>query len=61
VERFHQTMEREWAKGVRYKNSIARNRALPHWLDYYNTRRPHSALGGKPPFARAHSLSGQDN
>jgi transposase InsO family protein len=32
VERFHQTMEREWAKGVRYRNSTARNRALPHWL-----------------------------
>lgn len=61
VERFHQTMEREWAKGVRYKNSTARNRALPHWLGYYNTRRPHSALGGKPPITRAHNLSGQDN
>ena len=32
VERFHQTMEREWAKGLRYRNSTARNRALPHWL-----------------------------
>ena len=31
VERFHQTMEREWAKGLRYRNSTARNRALPHW------------------------------
>jgi len=61
VERFHQTMEREWAKGVRYKNSTARNRALPHWLDYYNTRRPHSALGGKPPTTRAHNLPRQDN
>jgi transposase InsO family protein len=35
VERFHQTMEREWAKGMRYKNSTARNRALPHWIAYY--------------------------
>lgn len=61
VERFHQTMEREWAKGVRYKNSTARNRALPHWLDYYNTRRPHSALKGNPPASRAHNLPGQDN
>jgi len=30
VERFHQTMEREWAKGVRYRNHTARNDALPH-------------------------------
>jgi transposase InsO family protein len=61
VERFHQTMEREWAKGLRYRNSTARNRALPHWLEHYNQRRPHSALGGQPPISRAHNLSGQDN
>jgi transposase InsO family protein len=61
VERFHQTMQREWAKGLRYRNSTARNRALPHWLAHYNTRRPHSALGGHPPINRAHNLSGQDS
>ena len=61
VERFHQTMEREWAKGLRYRNSTARNRALPHWLHYYNERRPHSSLGGRPPISRAHNLPGQDN
>jgi transposase InsO family protein len=60
VERFHQTMEREWAKGLRYRNSTARNRALPHWLRHYNERRPHSALGGRPPISRAHNLPGQD-
>lgn len=56
VERFHQTMQREWAKGVRYRNSSARNRALPHWLRHYNERRPHSSLGGQPPISRAHNL-----
>jgi transposase InsO family protein len=61
VERFHQTMEREWAKGLRYRNSTARNHALPHWLRYYNERRPHSSLGGQPPITRAHNLSRQDN
>jgi transposase InsO family protein len=61
VERFHQTMQREWAKGVRYKTSSARNQALPHWLEHYNTRRSHSSLGGRPPISRAHNLSGQDN
>ncbi len=59
VERFHQTMEREWAKRLRYRNSTARNQALPHWLRYYNERRPHSSLGGQPPISRAHNLSGQ--
>ena len=61
VERFHRTMEREWAKGLRYKNSTARNRALPHWLAHYNERRPHSALGGQPPISRAHNLPGQNS
>ena len=60
VERFHQTMEREWAKGLRYRNHHARNHALPHWLAHYNERRPHSSLGGQPPTSRAHNLSGQD-
>jgi len=61
VERFHQTMEREWAKGLRYRDSIARNQALPHWLEHYNQRRPHSSLGGQPPISRAYNLSGQDS
>jgi transposase InsO family protein len=61
VERFHQTMEREWAKGLRYRNSSARNRALPHWLRHYNQRRPHSSLAGQPPISRAHNLPGQDS
>lgn len=61
VERFHQTMEREWAKGLRYRNSTARNDALPHWLDHYNQRRPHSSLGGRAPISRAHNLPRQDN
>ena len=56
VERFHQTMDREWARGQRYRNSSARNRALKHWLAYYNQRRPHSSLGGRPPITRAHNL-----
>ena len=61
VERFHQTMEREWAKGLRYRNHDARNQALPHWLAHYNERRPHSAIGGRPPISRAHNLPGQDS
>jgi transposase InsO family protein len=56
VERFHQTMNREWARGQLYRNSSARNRALRHWLRYYNQRRPHSSLGGQPPISRAHNL-----
>lgn len=54
-------MEREWAKGMRYRNSTARNRALPHWLAHYNQRGPHSALDGQPPISRAHNLPRQSN
>jgi transposase InsO family protein len=61
VERFHQTMAREWAYGLRYRSSRHRAAALPHWLAYYNQRRPHSSLGGLPPISRVHNLCGQDS
>ena len=58
VERFHQTMAREWAYGLSYRSHRQRNQALPHWLDHYNTRRPHSSLGDRPPISRVHNLRG---
>jgi transposase InsO family protein len=61
VERFHQTMSREWAYGVTYTDHHARHRALPYWLDHYNQRRPHSSLGGQPPISRVHNLRRQDS
>jgi transposase InsO family protein len=61
VERFHQTMAREWAYGVTYRSHHHRNKALPHWLDHYNTRRPHSGIGNQPPISRVHNLRRQDN
>jgi transposase InsO family protein len=59
VERFHQTMAREWAYGLRYRSHRHRALALPHWLDHYIERRPHSSLGGLPPISRVHNLRGQ--
>jgi transposase InsO family protein len=58
VERFHQTMGREWAYGLAYRTHRHRNAALPHWLDNYNRRRPHSAIGDRPPISRVHNLHG---
>ena len=58
VERFHQTMAREWAYGVVYRSHRQRNEALPHWLEHYNERRPHSSLGGRPPISRVHNVCG---
>ena len=60
VERFHQTMAREWAYGLVYSSHRERAAALPHWLRHYNTRRPHSSLGGQPPTSRVHNVRGQD-
>jgi transposase InsO family protein len=53
VERYQQTLAREWAYGQRYRSSIARAAALPHWLIHYNTTRPHSGIGNRPPISRA--------
>ena len=61
VERFHQTMAREWAYGMAYRSHRHRNRALPHWLGHYNETRPHSSLGGRPPISRVHNVRGQDS
>jgi transposase InsO family protein len=58
VERFHQTMAREWAYGLAYRSHRQRNQALPHWLDHYNRRRPHSSLGDRPPISRVHNVCG---
>jgi transposase InsO family protein len=60
VERFHQTMAREWGYGLAYSSSEQRRRALPHWLRYYNEQRPHSSIGDRPPISRVYDVSGQD-
>jgi transposase InsO family protein len=58
VERFHQTMAREWAYGLSYRSHHDRNHALPHWLNHYNHQRPHSAIDGHPPISRVHNVRG---
>ena len=60
VERYQQTLKREWALGQIYRSSDHRAQALSHWLRYYNERRPHSSLGGHPPISRVHNLPRQD-
>ena len=56
VERFHQTMGREWAHGRSYPSSAQRASLLQDWLEHYNHRRPHSAIGNRPPISRVHNL-----
>jgi transposase InsO family protein len=52
VERYQQTLAREWAYGQRYRDSHARAAALPIWLIHYNTTRNHSSLSNRPPNSR---------
>lgn len=52
AERFIQTCLREWAYARIWATSDERTAWLPAFLSYYNARRPHSALGYKPPASR---------
>jgi transposase InsO family protein len=51
AERFIGTLLREWAYGRSYATNAARLAALPAFVEFYNHRRPHTALGGLSPAA----------
>ena len=57
AERFIQTLLREWAYIRPYTSNEARLLTLPTFLDEYNFRRPHSALGHQPPTSRVNVVS----
>jgi transposase InsO family protein len=52
VDRFIQTLLREWAYARPYRTSNQRRRALAPWLRYYNAERPHTALAHQPPLSK---------
>ena len=52
VERLNRTLLTEWAHRRIYLTNADRTAALAPWLEHYNTRRRHSALGGLPPISR---------
>lgn len=52
AERFIQTSLREWIYATPFETSSRRTAAMPAWLCDYNTRRPHTALGGRPPISK---------
>jgi transposase InsO family protein len=60
AERFIRTMLREWAYAAVYGSSPERAAALSGWLERYNFRRRHGALGHRPPIARLRELNGNN-
>jgi transposase InsO family protein len=61
VERYQQTLQREWAYALEYASSEHRRASLPHWVRHYNERRTHSALGNRPPLDRVREVTGLDS
>ncbi len=58
AERFIQTLCREWAYSMPFRNFQERNRWLPRFLTIYNRLRNHSALGWRSPQHRLRELLG---
>ena len=52
VERFNRTLQTEWAYRQVFTSNHQRSAALAPWLEYYNHKRRHTALGGHPPISR---------
>jgi transposase InsO family protein len=59
IERFHRTMNNEWAFARHYPNELTRRSALPAWLHTYNHHRQHSAIGKITPITRLTNVPGQ--
>jgi transposase InsO family protein len=58
AERFIGTLIREWAYARPYQSNTERLAALPVFVDFYNQRRPHTALGGLSPSAVVNNVRG---
>ncbi len=52
VERFNRTLQTEWAYRQAFASNDERTAALQPWLEDYNLRRRHSAIGDLPPISR---------
>ena len=53
IERFHRSLRTEFLAGVRPFSSLrTAQQALDEWVTYYNTQRPHQALGMAAPAER---------
>lgn len=58
AERLIKTLLAEWAYGRPYVSNADRSAALSTFVDFYNQRRPHTALGGRSPLDVVNNVSG---
>jgi transposase InsO family protein len=58
AERVIKTLLNEWAYARPYTTNREREEALPVFVDFYNRRRPHTALGGRSPLDAVNNVSG---
>jgi transposase InsO family protein len=61
AERFIQTLINEWAYARPYASNAERSAALPGFVDFYNRRRPHTALSGRSPLDAVNNVPGDHN
>jgi transposase InsO family protein len=61
AERLIKTLIHEWAYARLYTTNRERADALPVFVDFYNRRRPHTALGGRSPLDAVNNVSGDHN
>ena len=55
IERFHRSLRIEFNTRQVFKTLKTAQQALDEWVTYYNTQRPHQALGDLPPESRFRS------
>jgi len=58
AERLIKTLLDEWAYARPYRTNEERAAALPLFVDFYNRRRPHTALGGRSPLDAVNNVLG---
>jgi transposase InsO family protein len=57
IERFHRTLRIEFDTRRAFASLAVAQQALDEWVTYYNTERPHQALGDAPPVSRFHAAA----
>lgn len=58
VERFNRILQEEWAYARAYGSEAERQACYQDFIDYYNHRRPHTALKGASPASRVTNQPG---